>query len=193
MKVETLKMDPNAAREAWRKYQSHVHHQSPADAEIAAIYKRIAQGKTVIRALESIRNAGVNEQGLPKLAIARADARSVFLNYRDDRVQFSPSDWYEWNRRRLGKRARVVDLDWPGWVPVKGRHTFEAVVPIIPVHLRPKRGLANYHILWEAEWTKRYPVDPYLLRRFGGDAWLVVAAWDLTDVERAVMSSRLSS
>ena len=32
-----------------------------------------------------------------------------------------------------------------------------------------------------------------LLRRFGGDAWLVVAAWDLTDVERAVMQNRLSA
>ena len=64
-------------------------------------------------------------------------------------------------------------------------------MPLIPVHLRPKRGLANYHILWEAEWTRTYPADPYLLRRFSGDAWLVVAAWDLTDVERAVMSQRL--
>jgi hypothetical protein len=82
-------------------------------------------------------------------------------------------------------------MDWPDMRNSNGTH--EAIVPIIPVHLRPKRGLANYHILWEAEWTKRYPVDPYLLRRLGGDAWLVVAAWDLTDVERAVMSSRLLS
>ncbi len=66
-------------------------------------------------------------------------------------------------------------------------------MPIIPVHLRPKRGLVNYHILWEAEWTKTYPADPYLLRRFGGDAWLVVAGWELTDVERAVMSQRVMS
>lgn len=193
MKVETLKMNPETARELWRKYQSHREHQSKADAEIASIYKRIAQGRTVIRALESIRAAGVNEEGLPRLAIARADATRCHLNYRDNRVQFAPNDWFEWSRRRLGHRAKVVDMDWPGWTPIKGRHTFEAIVPIIPVHLRPKRGLANYHILWEAEWTKRYPVDPYLLRRFGGDAWLVVAAWDLTDVERAVMSSRLNA
>ncbi len=193
MKVETLKIEPEAALELWRKYQTHRAYQSPADAEIAAIYKRIAQGRTVIRALESIRAAGVDEKGLPRLAIARADAKRVFLNYRDNSVQFSPSDWFEWNRRRLGQRAKVVDMDWPGWQPIKGRATCEATVPIIPVHLRPKRGLANYHILWEAEWTKRYPVDPYLLRRFGGDAWLVVAAWDLTEVERAVMSSRLSA
>jgi len=82
-------------------------------------------------------------------------------------------------------------MDWPG-VPDTTRWNHEAAVPLIPVHLRPKAALSNYHILWEAEWTKRYPVDPYLLRRFGGDAWLVVAAWDLTDVERAVMGSRLT-
>jgi len=65
-------------------------------------------------------------------------------------------------------------------------------VPIIPGYLRPKRGLQNYHILWEAEWSRGVPVDPYLLRRIGqGDLWLVVAAWELTEVERAAMSTRV--
>lgn len=190
MKVETLKMDPDTARELWRKYQTHRAYQAPHDAEIAAIYKRIAQGKTVIRAFESIRAAGVNESGLPRLAIARADAPSVWLNHGEPRIQFGESRW--WNhQRKISRNSKTVVMDWPGFSRPNGQ--FEAIVPIIPVHLRPKRGLANYHILWEAEWTRRYPVDPYLLRRFGGDAWLVVAAWDLTDVERAVMSSRLNS
>lgn len=190
MKVETLKMDPDTARELWRKYQSHRVYQAPHDAEIAAIYKRIAQGRTVIRALESIRNAGVDEKGLPLLAIARADFSRCYFNgwHNSCRFQCGASQW-EANRARA--HSRNFQLEWPGMRNSGGTH--EAIVPIIPVHLRPKRGLANYHILWEAEWTKRYPTDPYLLRRFGGDAWLVVAAWDLTDVERAVMSSRLNS
>jgi len=67
-------------------------------------------------------------------------------------------------------------------------------VPLIPVHLRPKRGLANYHILWEAEWRRLPPVDPLLIRRLGkGDLWVVVAAWDLTEVERAAIAARMSS
>lgn len=185
MKVETLKMDPDTARELWRKYQSHRAHQAPHDAEIAAIYKRIAQGKTVIRALESIRTAGLNEHGMPKLAIARADQTQCVLRTRGaDSVVFECERWARRNQ------TKNIPLDWHAHGIQKDGQAF---VPIIPVHLRPKRGLANYHILWEAEWTKRYPVDPYLLRRFGGDAWLVVAAWDLTDVERAVMSSRLNS
>lgn len=190
MKIEALtQIDRDQARELWKKYQSHVHRQTEADAEIAAIYKRIAQGKTVIRALESIRAAGLGPDGCPKLAIARADMATVW---------WYPNRWYpnrgrcEFSERGARSNSRkTIRMDWPGLQSDK--YNSEAIVPIIPVHLRPKRGLQNYHILWEAEWTKRYPVDPYLLRRFGGDAWLVVAAWDLTDVERAVMSQRLRS
>lgn len=190
MKVETLKMDPDTARELWRKYQSHRAHQAPHDAEIAAIYKRIAQGKTVIRALESIRAAGVGPDGLPRLAIARADVTDCYLHHHSNALTFGDR-----SLRGNSSKTRNIRVEWPAAPrqPEPRRWEYAATVPIIPIHLRPKRGLANYHILWEAEWTKRYPVDPYLLRRFGGDAWLVVAAWDLTDVERAVMSSRLNS
>jgi len=185
MKVEQLQVDPTHARELWQKYQSHVHRQTDADAEIAAIYKRIAQGKTVIRAFESIRAAGLGADGCPKLAIAPAHMKLAY--WRPSRNACTFGKQYP-NRR---DRMEVVRMEWPGLTSDKW--SAEAIVPLIPVHLRPKRGLQNYHILWEAEWTQRYPVDPYLLRRFGGDAWLVVAAWDLTDVERAVMSSRLRS
>lgn len=185
MKVEELRVDPAHARELWQKYQSHVHRQTEADAEIAAIYKRIAQGKTVIRAFESIRAAGMGEDGCPKLAIAPAHMHRCFWRPRSNACTFGKR--YPNARDRM----EVVRMDWPGLATAK--YEAEAIVPLIPIHLRPKRGLQNYHILWEAEWTKRYPVDPYLLRRFGGDAWLVVAAWDLTDVERAVMSQRVRS
>ena len=67
------------------------------------------------------------------------------------------------------------------------------MVPIVPLHLRPKRGLQNYYTLWEAEWGPIVPKDPMLLRPIGkGDMWLVVAAWDLTEVERAALSTRLN-
>lgn len=194
MKVEALtQVDRDQARELWQKYQSHRVHQTPADAEIAAIYKRIAQGKTVIRALESIRAAGANERGLPKLAIARADTTMCYWERWNNSGQFSDSRWNPHRARRPALKSKTIPIDWENCPKPTEPGTYEAQVPLIPIHLRPRRGLQNYHILFEAEWSKRYPVDPYLLRRFGGDAWLVVAAWDLTDVERAVMSSRLRS
>jgi hypothetical protein len=185
MQVAALtQVDREKALELWQKYQTHKHYQTEADAEIATIYKRIAQGKTVIRALESIRAAGLNQQGMPKLAICKADTQICYFHRYENRCEFHSKRW-----ARSDDRRSMVKMDWQG---LRGQdRNGEAIVPIVPVHLRPKRGLANYHILWEAEWTKLYPADPYLLRRIGGDAWLVVAAWDLTDVERAVMSQRL--
>ncbi len=68
----------------------------------------------------------------------------------------------------------------------------KAMMPTVPIHLRPKRGLQNYHVLWEAEWEPVPPRDPYLLRRIGkADLWLVVAHWDLTEVERAALATRV--
>lgn len=187
MNIEQLRIDPEHARELFRKYQEHRAYQTPHDEAIASIYKRIARGQTVIRALESIRTAGVDAASLPKLAIARADMLSVFLHrHHDGKVIFGE----EWVRSNASK-SKNISMHWPELPPLK-RWKYEAAVPLIPVHLRPRRGLQNYHVLWEAEWTQRYPTDPYLLRRFGTDAWLVVAAWDLTEVERAVMAQRLN-
>jgi hypothetical protein len=194
MKLEPLSISTQRAHELWLKYQTHRAYQTPADAEIAAIYRRIASGHQVVRALEAIRRAGVNADGLPRLAIARADAAVCYWHHRENGVcQFTDNRW--WNhRRQIALKSRTVQIDWPDAPKPNSalkRWTYHAAVPLIPVHLRPKRGLANYHILWEAEWLQSYPADPYLLRRFGGDAWLVVAAWELTAVERAVMLHRV--
>ena len=51
--------------------------------------------------------------------------------------------------------------------------------------------LTGYHVLWEAEWQQVVPRDPFLLRHIGGDLYSVVAAWDLTDLERSVIAARL--
>ena len=191
MNLQNLKLDPIKARELWRSYQTHRAYQQPHDAEIAAIYKRIAQGRTVIRALASIYDAGLNAEGYPRLAIARADMTECYFHGRQGAALFSPDNSY-W-RRGNESRDKHLRVDWPGMLATYGSSVARSVVPLIPVHLRPKRGLQNYHILWEAEWTKSYPVDPYLLRRFCDDVWLLVAAWELTSVERAVMSSRFGA
>jgi hypothetical protein len=183
MKVERLKMDPEKARELWRRYQAHVAGQTKADQEIAAVYKRLAQGRAVVRALESIRAAGATEEGYPRLAIACADEAQIGCRLAPGRTEWTFEPGYP-----IRARSRVITVtDVPG---AKDYAHIRSDVPLVPVHLRPKRGLQNYHILFEADW-REYPVDPYLLRRFGSDAWLVVAAWDLTPVERAVMANRV--
>jgi len=146
--------------------------------------------------LKSITSAGANEEGLPKLAIVRADAKLCHLQARGDggvSMHSSILTNTRTRRRTIGQ-SFSTRFDFPtGSFPGLTRwKNYEGIVPIVPLHERPKRAMANYHILWEAEWSKEVPVDPFLLRRIGkSDMWLVLAMWDLTEVERAALAARL--
>jgi len=62
-------------------------------------------------------------------------------------------------------------------------------VPHIPPPIRPQIHLRNFHILFEVEKWNEYPVDPYLLRRIEGHLFVVVAEWELTALEAALLGS----
>lgn len=193
IEAQTLEVDRKQARELWRAYKAHQHYSEPIDQEIARTYQLIAQGRLVIRALESIRLAGLNAHGLPKLAIARATATHCTLYSEVNGGATFTSNGSSWAnaRERHGTRFTFPAGSFPG---IHSKWGQRAMMPLVPVHLRPKRGLANYHVLWEAEWERVVPRDPLLLRQIGkGDMWLVVAQWDLTEVERAALASRMSS
>ena len=193
METEQIVVDRHEARELWRKYRKHRHYSKPIDWEIQRTYQLISQGKLVIRALASVTAAGVNEaDGLPKLAICRADATECYYRWHGDGgARFSMTAWARNSHRR-------TYIDFPAGSfpkPVETSRSWSravAIVPLIPIDLRPKRGLENYHVLWEAVWQPAPPIDPMLLRRIGAaDLWIVVAAWELTEVERAALAARI--
>jgi len=66
------------------------------------------------------------------------------------------------------------------------------IVPSIPAPLRPTSSLEGYHVLFESEgWHEEAPPaprDPALLKHIGGDLYAVLAVWDLTELERAVIA-----
>jgi hypothetical protein len=193
MNVVEVPVTRQKARELMHAYRQHRSAQTPEDRAIERAYREIASGRVLIRALESIKEAGLDDKGRPKLAIVRADHKCVSLNIGPSTdATFQPMVWSKESRWRSGwsktshKAIAVPGLRTPQhWV------NGEAVVPMIPVHLRPQTAIDNYHILWEADWSA-VPTDPMLLRRIGGDLWIVVCAWDLTEVERAVMASRVA-
>lgn len=43
------------------------------------------------------------------------------------------------------------------------------------------------------EWAPVPPTDPFLLRHLGGTLYVVLAQWDLTPLEKAVLAGRLTS
>jgi hypothetical protein len=180
----------DAARDLWRAYQKHRHYSTPIDREVMSAYQKLAQGKLVIKALESIASAGADDKGLPKLAIARADAKILHLTKRHDGSATMTT------ARSFSRRANATPTTWFDFpvatFPGAGWRNAEAIVPTVPLHVRPKRAMQNYHVLFEADWTKAPPIDPFLIRRLGkGDLWLVLAMWELTPVEQAALAARL--
>lgn len=188
MDVQQIKVTRDEARVLYRKYKEHAHYSTPLDREIQRAYQLIAQGRLVIDAVQAVKDAGVDLQGRPKLALVRADAKMCYWDplWSGRAGTFQMDEWPRGHRGR-----QLVVRDWPA-IPAKTARQ-QAVVPLIPVEHRPKRGLANYHVLFEAVWEKAPPVDPMLLRRIGkSDLWVVLAQWDLTEVERAVLKSRMN-
>ncbi|MET0723385.1 MAG: hypothetical protein ABWY64_21535, partial [Tardiphaga sp.] len=131
---------------------------------------------------------------LPKLAIAPADSKFCHLRLmHDGAATFAGTSDGAW-RTKLGavRNIALPANSFPhgdrGW----GNKQAKAIMPTIPPGIRPARGLPNYHVLWEAEWEPVPPRDPMLLRRIGkADLWIVCGAWDLTEVERAALSTRV--
>lgn len=200
MNIEPIALDKIRAKELYRAYKTHQHYSEPIDWEVQRTYQFIAQGKLVIKALEAIVAAGLDEQGRPKLAIVRADqarAECTRERRRDGSMDatFRPADAVRSKAHDMVHRVQYPVAPPYDQASSQGNYGWYnrllAIVPLIPLDVRPKRGLQNYHILWEADW-KAVPRDPLLLRRIGkGDLWLVLAQWDLTEVERAALQARV--
>ena len=202
MHTEKITISRAEAETLFRQYKTHAAWSEPIDWEVQRTYDLLRKGKVIIKALESIKQAGLNREFLPKLALAVATAKKCHLvRYRDGQFSMSPNDGFSRSKKHnlnFRENTFVFPLEsfplatWGGKDQRVGRTDHEAALPPIPVHLRPKRGLQNYHVLWEAEWERVPPRDPYLLRRIGkADLWLVVAHWDLSEVERAALSTRV--
>jgi hypothetical protein len=139
---------------------------------------------------------------VPRLAVCRWQAAFCYTSgvQQDGSVEFSDS-----LRRRYDYRSGVIAVDAglelpdgfePGRRGVATQwHAWTAMVPIVPPKHRPPRGLGDRLVLWEADdwtWTSvpAPPGDPALLRHVGGDLYAVEATWELTELERLVLSGR---
>lgn len=199
MNIETITLDRDEALKLWKKYQAHRLTQTKVDEEISRVYRMIAQGKVLVDALAAIANGGADEYGRPLLAIVRADQPRCFCDIRSDgSLIMWAGKTDRWGRRPwLPQRlAASMRFDFPAdTLPRSSRQQeLDAITPHIPPEHRPRRGLPNYHIIFEAEWRRAIPVDPMLVRRIGkSNLWTVLAAWDLTPVERAVLAGHIGA
>jgi hypothetical protein len=75
MDTTAITVDREEARVLFRKCHKHQHYSTPINWQIQRTYQLMAQGRVVVKAIESIITAGLS---LPKLALVRADSKLCF-------------------------------------------------------------------------------------------------------------------
>lgn len=200
MNVELIRIDKDVARAklaAYRKALAARAHNAANERvrreyeQIEAGYKAAAKGLPLIELTKAMAMGGWDEQGRPRFAVARADRKLVACDLSGSRLTFFEPGMGMW---RASPMRHMFDI--AGWSPrPAGWNTarITAIVPMVPADVlpRPDIDLSRRVILWEADWQAA-PVDPLLLLPIGGDLYAVEAAWDLTPLERAVISGRAS-
>jgi hypothetical protein len=174
------------------------------DVALISLTATIKAGGTVVRTRTYGRGDSERREHFLLPALAVCTWRAAFCYtlgvHSDGSVEFSDS-----LSRRWDYRSGVIDVaagfDLPdGFAAEAGgvasrRSAWTSMVPIVPPKHRPARGLGDRLVLWEADdwtWTRvpAPPGDPALLKHVGGDLYAVEATWNLTDLERLVLSGR---
>jgi hypothetical protein len=193
MNVPTLTMPVDLAREKYEQYKAALDgsEPKPEDANILLGYKALAQGKQLCDLHEVFRTCPLDDKKLPRFAIARASWEWCHFNMDSSFAIFAGRAEHRWTRR--GKRPHGHLRIPLGTMPrgIVAERYPQAIVPIIPAPIRPKGNLSRYTILFEAEWKAVAPTDPLLLSKLTGSLYVILAAWDLTELERAVLAGRL--
>lgn len=201
MDLQPIEMSWKQGRETLKQYTAILKEKRTAeDIAILKSTKAILAGKIVIRLVDAVKNGGVDVRGLPRIAVARADDKFVKCSSRGNECwMVGSSTRDEWvsdygkgrnsvvGRRTMAKpRGFKFELDGA----LQERCEAKAIVPSIPPAHRPaETSYDRYYVLFEAEWDVSPPVDPALLAPLGGGLFVVVAIWDLSDLERAVLAN----
>lgn len=195
MHVKTMKVDRDLARSKYEAYKkalegTHTDRDRKRDQVLKTAFYNLARGRKVIDLNQVAESTGLDAQGLPRIAVCRAGQRFVYYRrIRDGRPEFTTREYryggIDWHTAYYRVRLSST-LDWPVKEQTRGRYQ-RALVPEVPPELQPKGRLGGYHVLFEPEWKPTPPVDPLLLRHIGSSLYVVLAQWDLTDVERAAL------
>jgi hypothetical protein len=205
MNVQTITMPRAQAARKLRACQQSLAQKANAEYEAAAAgYAALAAGKALLDLNEVFRECAYDPKGRPRLAVARADRTRVAFRIQDgSNFTAAMFDASSGTLPRTYRGALVVRVPYVNeWASEAARklHRWQrdghAIVPMVPPAVLPASALRERHILWEVKAWADAPIrstpdrDPYLLRHLAGSLYIVEAAWDLTDLERAIINGR---
>ena len=174
--------------------------------DLHRVYGHIQKGGTAIDVHASFKKARLNVEGDPRLAICRADGKTCYLvKHKDGSTVYSAFEfsrsWEAYVNDYQGRKSygdialppETFDFPKNGYGKIKQQFV-QTLTPIIPASiLAPiKHSLKNYHVVWEVEeWKPVPPRDPILVKMVNPSVALVLATWNLTELERAIIKGRL--
>lgn len=193
MHVETIESSSQDVRHLAARYHDALSQKDRAIAEAVA---QIEEGARVIDLRRALEAAPTDEKGRIRFAVARADRGGIEVEQIRDRHGTTYST--QGQRGREGRDLfHQFDLPWRGhdpWSVLRGY----ATVPHVPPDIRYEVGatrLPYLRVLWEVEeWrdsprTQRFDRDPLLLQPIVGDLHLIVAQWDVSPLEAALLEA----
>lgn len=205
MNVTTVEVEHEVADKKYKEYLEAVKTRKAREYnELRRAYRAMAKGYKLIDIYKAFADTGIDEKGQPKLAIARADTKQVYFSKQQNGAGFFTRHRNNWQSRETASEVHLPEGTFEGWEKIKdanGNRLWNAWadrvvtnVPIIPANVVLPGKPENYYILFEVDhWNPVAAVrDPYLLQRINDNTFIVLAEWDVTDVEAIVMRSRAS-
>lgn len=197
MDLNEMVIPPGEAEEKLAEYESvPAGERTAEDTALRDGYRAARRGRALISLPRTIAAGGFHDNGLPRLAVVRANAAECYAWWSGSAVIYAGDETADNRRALVARRTVRVPLSGddlpqrrPGnWSGSRGR----ALVPLVPPACRSYwPGMKSCHILWEVdEWELVAPHDPALIHHLGGDLWEVLSTWNLTDLERSVLSQR---
>ena len=201
--VKEFNIPKEKALTAWKEYLELLKTRDDEGAKVLKqAYYHASKGRKIIDIYQAMQSAGVNKEGWPNLAICRADGRECIFRRRTKGAGLFHHEplrrWEAGNRNSVSlPEGCFMDLPVADWQNHEQNQRY-ATIPTIPAKYYPQGTLERYYVLWEVEqWYEKSqipipPIDPFLLKRLSPNLFVVLAEWDLTPLERAVIKGAVT-
>ena len=172
------------------------------DHPMMPVFQAVADGLKVVDIGKTFALAGLNSQGLPRLAFSRTREAGYF--YDGENHIFTRQQESIEERMLAGQiqsfgnfdfRLAVIRFasDCIPPIPVRSRkQDYGAACPPIPKNVVARKQKGDLYC-WEVDEWAETPApqygDPVLLRPLHGKHYAVIAEWDLTDLERELFGA----